>query len=166
MSVSSGEAWKCYNGTGDTDYWKHLSKTFSNTSTFISKKTKVTYTSGMSLIGEVGNKGSSEDSRVYCCSAAPADMSADVVDAFHDEVKGLIDTDFQKPVKEVSVGAGAKIEQNLVQDPFPLDSWCDKPEAVMTIYFVFQEKFEELKAGGLRDLSGKPEGMLAGMPVG
>jgi hypothetical protein len=36
----------------------------------------------------------------------------------------------------------------------------------MTIYFVFQEKFEELKAGGLRDLSGKPEGMLAGMPVG
>jgi hypothetical protein len=71
-----------------------------------------------------------------------------------------------QPVKEVSIGAGAKIAQNLQPDPYALDTWCDKPEAVMTVYFVFEEKFEELKAGGLRDLEGKPEGMLAGMPVG
>jgi len=71
-----------------------------------------------------------------------------------------------KPVKEVSIGAGAKICQNLNLDVYPLDSWHDTPDAVMTIYFVFQEKFEELKAGGLRDLEGVKNGMLQGLPVG
>ena len=71
-----------------------------------------------------------------------------------------------KETKEVSIGAGAKIRQALNKDSYPLDSWKDTPESVMTIYFVFQEKFNELKAGGMRDLSGKPEGMLNGLPVG
>jgi hypothetical protein len=70
------------------------------------------------------------------------------------------------PVKEVSIGAGAKIRQDLQLDPYPLDSWCEKPGAAMTIYFVFHEKFEEIKAGGMRDVEGKPEGMLSGVPVG
>jgi len=70
------------------------------------------------------------------------------------------------PIKEVSIGAGAKIRQDLNQDPYPLDSWNDTPDSVMTLYFVFQEKFEELKAGGMRDLSGVKEGMLQGLPVG
>lgn len=67
---------------------------------------------------------------------------------------------------EVSVGAGAKIRQALNKDPYPLDSWKDKPDAVMTIYFVFQEKFEELKANGMRDLTGSKEGMLENIPTG
>lgn len=67
---------------------------------------------------------------------------------------------------EVSIGAGAKIRQTLNRDPYPLDSWKDKPDAVMTIYFVFQEKFEELKAGGMRNLKGCKEGMLENIPVG
>jgi len=71
-----------------------------------------------------------------------------------------------KPVKDVSIGAGAKISQDLNSDPYPLDSWKEEPEAVMTLYFVFQEKFEELKAGGMRDFSGRKEGMLSGIPVG
>jgi hypothetical protein len=71
-----------------------------------------------------------------------------------------------KPVKEVSIGAGAKIRQTLNPDSYPLDSWHETPDAVMTIYFVFQEKFEELKAGGLRDLEGVKNGMLQGLPVG
>jgi len=70
------------------------------------------------------------------------------------------------PVKEVSVGAGARIKQELVPDPYDLSSWKDTPDAVMTIYFVFQEKFEELKAGGFKDLEGHPEGTLANIPVG
>jgi hypothetical protein len=70
------------------------------------------------------------------------------------------------PVKDVSIGAGAKILQTLIADPFSLDSWKDTPDAVMTLYFVFQEKFEELKSGGLRDLTGVKEGMLSGIPVG
>ena len=69
-------------------------------------------------------------------------------------------------IKEVSVGSGARINQSVIQDPYPFESWKDVPDAVMTIYFVFQEKFEELKAGGFRTLEGKPEGMLTGIPVG
>jgi len=71
-----------------------------------------------------------------------------------------------KIVKEVSIGAGARISQSLIEDPYDLDSWKDTPDAVMTLYFVFQEKYEELKAGGLKDLSGIKEGMLSGIPVG
>jgi hypothetical protein len=70
------------------------------------------------------------------------------------------------PKKDVAIGAGAKIAQELQPDPYALDSWKDTPDAVMTIYFVFQEKFEELKAGGMRDLVGHKEGMLVGIPVG
>jgi hypothetical protein len=72
----------------------------------------------------------------------------------------------QRKIKDVSIGAGARINQTLPKDTYPVDSWKDTPDAVMTIYFVFQEKFEELKAKGMRDFSGVPEGMLAGIPVG
>jgi len=68
--------------------------------------------------------------------------------------------------EEVSIGAGAKIAQSLGEDTYEIDSWKDTPDAVMTIYFVFQEQFEEIKKAGIRDLSGKKEGMLSGVPVG
>jgi len=67
---------------------------------------------------------------------------------------------------EVSVGAGAKINQALNPDSYPLDSWKEEPDASMTVYFIFKEQFEELKAKGMRDLSGSKEGMLEGIPVG
>lgn len=71
-----------------------------------------------------------------------------------------------KKKKQVSIGAGAKIKQGLQIDPYALDTWKDTPDAVMTIYFVFQEKFKEMKAKGFRDFEGKKEGMLAGLPIG
>ena len=71
-----------------------------------------------------------------------------------------------KGIKEVAVGAGAKIRQDLSPDPYPLESWKSVPDAVMTIYFVFQEEFEQIKAGGIRDLNGEKECFLAGIPVG
>ena len=84
-----------------------------------------------------------------------------------DVYKGIeLESVQKKEVKEVSIGAGAKINQKLNQDIYPLDSWKEAPDSVMTIYFVFQEKFEELKAGGLRNLEGSPEGILTGLPVG
>lgn len=98
------------------------------------------------------------------CAAGPAEM--DLLGEVDCKRGFSAERGEPKVVKEVSVGAGSKINQALVADPHPLDSWCDTPEAVMTIYFVFQEKFEELKAGGMRDLEGKKEGMLSGVPVG
>lgn len=71
-----------------------------------------------------------------------------------------------RQVAEVSVGAGAKIAQDLAQDPYALDTWKDTPDAAMTIYFVFEEVLKEMMSKGMNDFTGKPEGMLAGIPVG
>jgi hypothetical protein len=71
-----------------------------------------------------------------------------------------------QPVKEVSVGAGARIAQKLLEDANDLNTWKETPEAVMTIYFVFEEIFNKIAQGGFRDLSGKKEGMLENLPVG
>lgn len=73
--------------------------------------------------------------------------------------------DFQ-PTKEVAVGAGAKIRQSLPVDKYDLDTWKDTPDAVMTIYFVFQEEFDKMAAEGFNDFSDKQNGMLNGLPVG
>jgi hypothetical protein len=92
-------------------------------------------------------------------------LSGQSVDS--DVSKGIeLESVQKKEVKEVSIGAGAKINQKLNHDTYPLDSWKEAPDSVMTIYFVFQEKFEELKAGGMRDFSGVKEGMLNNLPVG
>jgi len=134
------------------------------------------YTSGtLSIQNAPGDPTSS----VYLCATpsagAPVKSACYAASTDHTEVKGVASLkhlqtrryrSFSDTVKEVSVGAGAKISQNLIPDPYGLDTWCDTPAAVMTIYFVFQEKLEELIAGGVRDLEGKPEGMLAGLPVG
>lgn len=72
----------------------------------------------------------------------------------------------REPVKEVSIGAGARIDQKLNPDPYELSSWKEAPDSVMTIYFVFQEKFEEIKAKGVRDIEGSKEGMLSNCVVG
>jgi len=70
------------------------------------------------------------------------------------------------PQKEVAVGAGAKIRQELPEDTNPLDSWKDTPDSVMTIYFVFQEEFARMAEGGFKDFSDCKDGMLNGLPVG
>jgi hypothetical protein len=82
------------------------------------------------------------------------------------KTKSLRSFSAEAPVKEVSVGAGAKIYQNLIPDPNSLDSWKEAPDAVMTVYFIFQQEFEKLKAGGLKNLEGSPEGILSNCVVG
>jgi hypothetical protein len=77
-----------------------------------------------------------------------------------DQERGFI------PQKEVAVGAGARINQELPVDTYPVDSWKDTPDAVMTIYFVFQEEFKNMAAGGFKDFKDCKEGMLNGLPVG
>lgn len=69
------------------------------------------------------------------------------------------------PTKEVAIGAGAKIHQEVVADPSALSDWNEKPDAVMRIYFVFEEDFAKRAAAGFRTVP-RSEGMLAGLPVG
>jgi hypothetical protein len=68
--------------------------------------------------------------------------------------------------RSVSVGAGAKIHQDLAQDSLGLDGWNPETAAVIRLYFCFEEQFREIVAGGIRDVRGNKEGYLKGLPVG
>jgi len=80
------------------------------------------------------------------------------------------EVDQERPVKkrtsEVGVGAGAEISQGLQIDALKVTDWEEKPSSVMRLYFVFVEQFEEIRAKGMKNLSGIPEGYLSGLPVG
>jgi hypothetical protein len=72
----------------------------------------------------------------------------------------------EKSVKEVVVGAGARIQQNLEPDTLKVSDWQIKPSAVMRLYFVFPEEFKQIVAKGTRDIVGSSDGFLKGLPVG
>lgn len=68
---------------------------------------------------------------------------------------------------KVSVGAGARIRQDLLDDPVGLDEWKTESSGLIRLYFVFESKFERiLNDGGIRDLEGSKEGFLKGLKVG
>jgi len=72
-----------------------------------------------------------------------------------------------KEKKDVSVGAGAKIYQELEMDPLGLDDWKDEPSAVIRLYFCFETEFKEIiQKGGVKKLQSKEEGYLDNIPVG
>jgi hypothetical protein len=116
----------------------------------------------------------SVDSPKLMCSAQPdsLDYSMDFAPMVEEKTSGGTLSEFLGeirsfvPQKEVAVGAGAKIRQELPEDTNPLDSWKDTPDSVMTIYFVFQEEFDKMAAGGFKDFSDCKDGMLKGLPVG
>jgi hypothetical protein len=141
-----------------------------------------------------GNNFDSDSVSVNYCSAAPAAQCNSAPAAQCNVAKspesafGFIDDDFEEPrgvtkslnrnhpdrsqfqqkrSKSVSVGAGARISQNLEKDSLGLDGWKGEPEAIIRLYFVFEEQFRELvKSGGVEDLKGSEDGYLKGLPVG
>jgi len=69
--------------------------------------------------------------------------------------------------KSVSVGAGARINQELQQDTLDIKDWNEEPSAIIRLYFVFEAKFVKmLKEGGIKDISGDDTGFLKDIPVG
>jgi hypothetical protein len=70
------------------------------------------------------------------------------------------------PVKEVAVGAGAEIRQDLKADPLSPDGWKDKPEALIRLYFVFEPQFKDIVDKGIHDVDGSPEGFMKDLPTG
>jgi hypothetical protein len=102
--------------------------------------------------------------------AYAADQASDSVKSLQslrcsnsESVRGIARTE---PVKEMCVGAGARIAQELKKDFYGLDTWKDTPDSVMTVYFVSQNSFDIIAKKGLRDLSGEKEGMLKNLLVG
>ena len=71
----------------------------------------------------------------------------------------------RKP-RNVSVGAGAEIDQKLSPDPLGIEGWQPGPAAIIRLYFVFQEQFADICEQGIVDIKGKKLGYMDGMPVG
>jgi len=70
-------------------------------------------------------------------------------------------------IKSVSVGGGAKIEQELNRDDLGLDGWQEDPSATIRLYFCFEEQFRQIvKSGGVTNFERKPEGYLDGLTLG
>ncbi len=65
--------------------------------------------------------------------------------------------------KEVAVGAGAQIEQAIDLDIYGVETWKDDPDAVMRIYFVFEDEFNEYAKHGFK---GEHGSMLKGVALG
>lgn len=159
-------------------YWggikyTHTTTTLSHVGSKGSVRSKMKMADNMYLDVGVPVDGGSEISPQSCFHMNTSDMS--FTNSSGTPVMGSLVSEapvqehqvrIEAPVKDVSIGAGACIDQNLNPDEGKLDIWKDKPDSVMTVYFVFQEEFERIKAGGFRSLEGKPEGMLAGITVG
>lgn len=137
------------------------------------------YSSAINSIGNVAPRGLSirakslADASVssYCCATAQASLSSSVNNVFSDNIAPdncLVDAfditlmdEFKS--KEVAVGAGAIIEQKILDDKYGIETWKDVPDAVMRVYFVFQDEFDKWASHGF---VGEKESMLNGLPVG
>ena len=70
-------------------------------------------------------------------------------------------------IKDVSVGAGARINQMLEVDTLALDEYKEDPYALIRLYFVFQSQLKQiLDLGGINPLENKPEGYMENLKVG
>jgi hypothetical protein len=63
--------------------------------------------------------------------------------------------------KNVSVGAGAKINQKLEIDTLPLDEWYQEPQGLIRLYFVFGEQLNTIiNNGGIKKLESVENGYM------
>lgn len=75
--------------------------------------------------------------------------------------KGSFTKSAVKKSKSVSVGAGAKIDQELEVDDLGVDGWQDEHSGVIRLYFCFEEQFKEiLQKGGTKELVSNQDGYL------
>lgn len=68
--------------------------------------------------------------------------------------------------KNMEVGAGAKINQNLYDDPEPLDFWRDEPESILCINYCLEDECVKILKQGKVDVEGHSQGFLKDVPVG
>lgn len=97
-----------------------------------------------------------DQSSMVCFASAVMEDNYDT-----ERVRGITIADITP--KEVAVGAGAVIKQELVEDQYGISTWKDVPDAVMRVYFVFQDEFDKWASHGF---VGEDGSMLSGLPVG
>lgn len=70
------------------------------------------------------------------------------------------------PVKKLEVAAGAKIRQQIYDDPQDLDYWQKEPEGLIIVNYCSEQEAQRIIAAGKVNLAGSPEGFLQQVPVG
>jgi hypothetical protein len=68
--------------------------------------------------------------------------------------------------KNLEVGAGASIDQQVYDDPEQLSFWRDEPEAIICVNYALEEEVAQIIAQGSKSLEGHKEGFLQNVPVG
>jgi hypothetical protein len=68
--------------------------------------------------------------------------------------------------KKLEVGAGAKINQSIYDDPEKLDFWHDKPESIICINYAAEIDCRKIIEAGEINTEGQAEGFLKEIPVG
>jgi hypothetical protein len=68
--------------------------------------------------------------------------------------------------KKLEVGAGAKINQSVYDDPEKLEFWHDKPESIICINYVDEKSAIKIIEQGEINIEGHKEGFLKKVPVG
>jgi hypothetical protein len=129
------------------------------------------YSSNSSTTGGPIGSSLADKPKVLCSTSRECTKMKEIVsrDCANDNAaEGLVEEVInpERTKKDVSVGAGAIIGQGLAQDPLACKDWKKEPSALIRLYFVFPEQFRDILKAGIRDLSGKKDGFLAGMPVG
>lgn len=69
-------------------------------------------------------------------------------------------------VEKVEIGAGANINQQVYDDPEPLDFWRKEPESVILINYCLESDAEKIIKAGKISLEGHKESFLKDVPTG
>ena len=69
-------------------------------------------------------------------------------------------------VKNMEIGAGASIDQQVYEDPEHLDYWHQEPEAILCINYCLELECEQILKQGKVSKQGNPMGFLKNVPVG
>jgi hypothetical protein len=140
-----------YFGIPDFDYTPHW---FQPTITYYGNQT-----TNISLDDGIKKSISEPVNQVFCCSATSevgASFAAPVTRSFRNTTN-----------KEVAVGAGAKINQKLLIDTLPLSEWIKEPQALIRLYFVFNEQLNTIiRNGGIKIPEKKENGYLQEIKIG
>ncbi|WP_159124961.1 hypothetical protein, partial [Klebsiella pneumoniae] len=66
----------------------------------------------------------------------------------------------------MEIAAGARINQNIWDDPNSLDAYNAEPEGIIVINYCSEAEAEAILAAGKISLSGSKDGFLKSVPTG
>ena len=69
-------------------------------------------------------------------------------------------------VKQMEIAAGARIDQQVHDDPNDLEFWQKEPEGLIAINYCTQQEALAIIRAGKVDVSGSPDGFLQNIPKG